>query len=293
MYVDADLSGDGNIVASLDWKMVRDKESACLGNVELRGDNSDWTGSVHVGCGKSASSGEAFTNVTMRISDPKSLGAGLPAFRFDSLKVARTCSAFVTETATFAAANRGWCLMNGSTVEVADGKTAVVNETVTFGGTVTKSGAGTWVLGGTAKFYDAANDTAVDTPNGETLKVAGGAIGVASSDALLGLTNLDFADGTGFAVDASSADAAFKASGADLSQMTLTTPADGVQVEFLNVTQPGEVAVATFASEADAARFVLKNPRGYVAERIVEPTAGGKWLLKADLSKTGLILLFK
>ena len=40
--------------------------------------------------------------------------------------------------ATFDAANRGWCLMDGATVEVDDGKTATMNGAITFGGATVK-----------------------------------------------------------------------------------------------------------------------------------------------------------
>lgn len=71
-----------------------------------------------------------------------------------------------------------------------------------------------------------------------------------------------------------------------------TVRAGGVTVEFVDVTQPMTLAVATFATAADAEKFVFKSPRGYLVQRTVE-LVGDKFVLKATLEKKGLVLFVK
>lgn len=70
---------------------------------------------------------------------------------------------------------------------------------MTFGGESEKTGGGTLILGASAKFYDAENDSVGDIPNGATLRIAAGGIGVVSPGALTGV-NLKFAQDAGLVV---------------------------------------------------------------------------------------------
>ena len=290
MYIESDLSGSGDMILSLDIKYVDPaKETKWAGTVELSGDNSDYKGRFLVGCGKvpTSPSEEGMSNQTLRVSAAKNLGGALDAFTFDSLKVADTCTFSVTDSATFEAANRGWCLMDGSTISISAGKTVNVKETVAFGGTVTKSGAGMLVLGGPSKAYDAENDAPVEMPNGAALVVASGALGATVTDAFAGLSSLTFDAGTKYVVSAAND------SGVDLSAVALTTPEGGVPVEFTDIPESGaSITVATFATAADAAKFVFVKPRGYMVKRTVN-NIDGKFVLSAEIAKGGLILLFR
>ena len=289
MYIESDLSGSGDIILSLDIEKIDPaKETKWAGTVELSGDNSDYKGRFLVGCGKVPTdpAKEGMSNQTLRVSAAKNLGGALDAFTFDSIKVADTCTFSVTDSATFEAANRGWCLMDGSTISISADKTVTVNETVTFGGTVTKAGSGTLVLGGPSKAYDTGADAPVDTKNGSALVVASGALGATAADAFVGLSSLTFGTDTKYVVSAASG------SGADLSTVALTTPAGGVPVEFADIPESGaNIKVATFATAEDAAKFAFVKPRGYGVKRSVEEVAG-KFILTAEIGKTGLMLLF-
>ena len=188
--LEADLSGTGDIRVLLDVDKILDKESAWVGTLELSGDNSAYSGRFLVGFLNAKitySKQVATTNLTLRVSAGEHLGGSPGEFTYDAVKIAKACALSVSGTATFNARNRGWCLLDGASVEVAEGKVATMCESVTFGGTSTKKGRGTLILGGGAKFYDAENDAAVDEPNGAGFHIADGALGVTSADALRGV----------------------------------------------------------------------------------------------------------
>lgn len=195
-YLQSNLSGPGDIVVTLDNERIKEKGSACCGTLSLGGDNSSYAGRFLVGWGKSAVENvEGLTNLTLRATSSTSLGGALDAFTFDAVKIADTCTLTIVSNSTFAAENRGWCLLDGSTVNVDASVTAAMREAVTFGGAVVKTGAGTLILGGSAKHYDGENDAAVDTPNGASFRVAEGGFGATSSNALSGVS-VTFAAGT-------------------------------------------------------------------------------------------------
>lgn len=284
-HIDSDLSGTGDLIVALDVAKAAEKTVSFSGKTELGGDNVLWKGRALVGCGTSTEFG--YTNVTLSVSAARNLGGGLDAPVFDSLKVADTCTFAVTDSTTFEAANRGWCLMDGSTVSVSADKTVTANETVTFGGTVTKVGVGALVLGGPSKAYDAENDAPVDTPNGAELVVAAGGLGATATDAFAGLSSLTFAAGTKYFASAANA------SGTDLSAVALTLPAGGVPVEFTDIPENrAAITVATFATAEDAAKFTFVKPRGYIVTRSVEEV-DGKFALKAEIEKSGVVLIVR
>lgn len=189
----SNLSGRGDVVVSLDVAKIKEKGSAWQGTLELNGDNSAFSGRFLVGCG-AATENVGQTNLTLRVSDGTHLGGDLDVFTYDSLKISKACTLAVTDNATYDAENRGWCLRDGASVDIADGKTVTVCETVTFGGASEKKGLGSLVLCGGVKFYDAENDVAADAPNGASFRIAKGALGVTSADALTGV-GVIFAEG--------------------------------------------------------------------------------------------------
>lgn len=288
-FFDSALSGNGNLLVTLDVEKAN--VSPFHGCVGLRGDNSAFRGKYCVGCGKKPTAKIGLTNLTLRVASGLNLGGDLDSFVFDGVRVADTCTLSVTNTATFEAKNRGWLLMDGATIDVAEGKTVTMKERVTFGARVAKVGVGTIMLGGPSMSYDAAQDVPQDSPSA-VFDVNAGGLGVVAVSAFQGLSELAFASGSKFVVDTSASDGALIATGADLSAMSLTVPAGGVPVVFENVMKEMCLAVATFASAADAEKFVFKKPRGYLARRSIEQV-GGKFILKATLEKSGIVLIVR
>ena len=194
--LESNLSGPGDIVVTLDNAKIIEKGSDCCGTLSLGGDNSSYAGRFLVGWGKPAVENvEGLTNLTLRATSSASLGGALDTFTFDAVKIADTCTLTIVSNSTFDAENRGWCLLDGSTIDVDASVTAAMLETVTFGGAVVKKGAGTLILGGAAKHYDGENDAAVDTPDGASFRVAAGGFGATSASALSGVS-VTFAAGT-------------------------------------------------------------------------------------------------
>ena len=293
------LRGAGDFVLTLDVDKCISESGSYLGTLSLEGDNSAWTGRALVGCGKAATENVVgLTNLTLRVASGASLGGARDEFTFDAVKIADTCTLDITNTTTFTAVNRGWCLMDGSTVNVSAGKVATMCESVTFGGASVKKGAGTLMLGGSAKFYDSVNDEAADTPNGATFRVSAGSLGVVATNALDGI-GVTFASGTSMNVDVE-ATGDLKSFGAR--NVSTETPFAAVGGGAIPVSFTGAfagekdtVAICTISSTAATPTFAL--PRRYSG--LSMKTAG--WRTNPDGSRTfevqfgvsGMIISFR
>ena len=286
-WVPANLSGVGDIIVTLDVdKILYTECTNYRGRLELSGDNSDWTGRAWVGCGRSASAKEGLTNLTLRVTSAASLGGARDAFTFDAVKIADTCTLAITDTATFDAANRGWCLMDGSTVSISSNKTVTVSETVTFGGASKKTGAGALVLGGAAKFYDSASDAATATPNGASFRIAAGALGVTSAEALAGV-DLAFAAGTKLLVFP-------EAEGLTLSSApTFEGGTLPVELEIEDGYAAGAANILTLPSSVpfDASTLSVAGKKGYRISPVTARTEGDTTTYGVTVSKLGFVIL--
>lgn len=258
-HLESSLRGTGDLVETLDMAKIIEKNGKCQGTLSLEGDNAEFKGRILVGCGlEPIKDSLDLTNLTLQVSSGANLGGPCEEFVFDAVKIAKFCKLSITDTSTFDAGNRGWCLMDGSSVEVAPDKVATVKGTVTFGGASEKTGTGTLVLGGSAKFYDSQNDCAVNVPNGAEFRVAAGRLGVTSSSALTGV-NLKFAHGAKLVVMPESECMTLSSSpvieGDNLSvEVELPEDADRMAVDILSLP-----ASASF----DSSRFSLPRKPGY------------------------------
>ncbi len=287
-WVPATLSGVGDIIVTLDVdKILYTECTVYRGMLELSGDNSAWTGRVLVGCGRNATANkEGLTNLTLRVTSAASLGGARDAFTFDAVKIADTCTLAITDTATFDAANRGWCLMDGSTVSVASNKVVTMNETVTFGGASKKTSEGALILGGAAKFYDSENDAATDTPNGASFRIAAGALGVTSAEALAGV-DLAFAAGTKLL--------AFPESeGLTLSAAPTfeggTLPVE-LQIEDGYVGGAANILTLPSSVPFDAETLSVASKKGYRISPVTARTEGDTTTYGVTVSKLGFVIL--
>ena len=284
----SDMSGDAVICETLDIGKLTEKNSAWLGTLSLEGDNSAFAGKFFVGCGRAAADDEGLTNLTLRVAAGMNLGGALDAFAFDAVKISEACTLAITDTATFNAVNRGWCLMDGAMVDIASGKEATVGETITFGGTSEKKGAGTLILGGGAKFYDSANDEATDTPNGASFRIAEGALGVTSASALDGV-DLAFATGTKLLVFPET-DGLALASAPTIEGGTLE-----VTVENLADFDAGTVNILTLPSSVpfDTSKLAVRGRNGYRINPVTPKTVGDRTVYCASFSKIGFSLTIR
>jgi len=283
------LSGDGIICETLDIEKIKERGSAWLGTLSVEGDNTNFAGKFFVGCGRAASDAEGLTNLTLRVASAASLGGACEAFTFDAVKIADACTLDITNTATFNAVNRGWCLMDGATVKISDNKVVTMNEAITFGGTsekpVEKAGNGTLLLGGSAKFYDSENDEATDTPNGAAFRVAAGNLGVMSGEALYGV-DLTFAADTKLLVFP----------GTEGLSLTAAPRLDGgtLAVKFEN---PDDVAAGTLniltlpsSVPFDTTKLTVIGKKGFRVRPVEARTDGDRTVYCASFSKIGFSL---
>ena len=288
-WVPANLSGVGDIIVTLDVdKILYTECTNYRGRLELSGDNSDWTGRAWVGCGRSATAKEGLTNLTLRVTSAASLGGARDAFTFDAVKIADTCTLAITDTATFDAANRGWCLMDGSTVSIADGAVVTMNETVTFGGASKKTSDGALVLGGAAKFYDSENDAATDTPNGASFRIVNGALGVTSATALAGV-DLTFNAGTKLLVFPESE---------GLTLSSAPTFAGGtlpVELQIEDGYVGGAANILTLPSSVpfDATTLSVASKKGYRVGPVTARTEGDTTTYGVAVSKIGFVIIMQ
>ena len=286
-WVRANLSGVGDIIVTLDVdKIIYTSCANYRGRLELSGDNSDWSGRVWVGCGRSATAKEGLTNLTLRVTSAASLGGAREAFTFDAVKIADTCTLAITETGTFDAANRGWCLMDGSTVSISSGKVVTMNETVTFGGASQKTSEGTLVLGGAAKFYDSENDAATDTPNGASFRIAAGALGVTSAEALAGV-DLAFAAGTKLLAFPESEGLTLSA------EPTFEGGTLPVELQIEDGYVGGAANILTLPSSVpfDASTLSVTGKKGYRISPVTARTEGDTTTYGVTVSKLGFVIL--
>jgi len=287
-FVHSTLAGTGDLIVALDVLKCRNEGSDYLGNLSLEGDNSAWSGRALVGCGRESTADIGLTNLTLKVASAAGLGGAVDAFTFDAVKIADTCKLAITDTATFDATNRGWCLMNGATVDVAANKVVTVGETITFGGTSVKSGNGTLILGGAAKFYDDENDVATDTPNGASFRIAAGTLGVTSPTALAGVS-VAFADGVGIV-------ALQNTSGLVLSSApTIEGSALPVRIEKEDQAEVGTVSLLTLPTAVafDTSKLVVAHMPKYRISTIRTRTDGANTVYYVTFSKIGFTVNFR
>ena len=288
-WVPANLSGVGDIIVTLDVdKIIYTSSANYRGRLELSGDSSAWTGRAWVGCGRSATAKEGLTNLTLRVTSAASLGGARDAFTFDAVKIADTCTLAITDTATFDAANRGWCLMDGSTVSISSGAVVTMNETVTFGGASKKTSAGTLILGGAAKFYDSVNDAATDTPNGASFRIVSGALGVTSAAALAGV-DLAFAAGTKLLVFPESEGLTLSAA------PTFEGGTLPVEIEVEDGYTGGAANILTLPSSVpfDATTLSVASKKGYRIGPVTARTEDDTTTYGVTISKLGFVILLQ
>ena len=197
---ESEIRGSGNLLLSC----KKDAASDPRMNYVLSGDNSDFAGKIrlwHIAYSDPAKYADLDTYfTTLRVADGCNLGGAMAGFTPDSLSLEQGARLLLTASGTFNEPTRGWRVVGLGRIEVPDGMTATVtNKQVTYCGTFRKDGAGSLVLGGTAKFTDDQLDDPVAGTN--VLRIAGGTLTPASVGACDGLA-VSFAAGTSLVLDA-------------------------------------------------------------------------------------------
>ena len=197
---ESEIRGSGNLLLSC----KRDAATDPRMNYVLSGDNSAFAGKIRLwhqeysDPAKYADLDTYFT--TLKVADGCNLGGAMAGFTPDSLSLEQGARLLLTASGTFNEPTRGWRVVGLGRIEVPDGMTATVtNKQVTYCGTFRKDGAGSLVLGGTAKFTDDQLDDPVAGTN--VLRIAGGTLTPASVGACDGLA-VSFAAGSSLVLDA-------------------------------------------------------------------------------------------
>ena len=115
------------------------------GKVTFSGDNSDFTGNLQLVGGENAS----IANITLKVSDSTGFGGAPETARADAFQMSGPAVINPMATMTLETGKRGWTV-SGGMVQVDEGNVFTLKESLTLTGTLTKTGAGTLVLGGAA-----------------------------------------------------------------------------------------------------------------------------------------------
>ena len=184
--IDSDISGDGNIEAQITGS---ESKSECY--TELAGDNSRWIGQLKLT--KKPSDSDSYSCVLFR--DAENLGGPLSAFFFKALHLGSTGRLRPLQSVTLDEPTRGMYVAGAyCRVEVDEGVDFVFKQRITYEGNLTKTGGGTFALGGDRPWFNG-SETLPPAEGQNLLTIAEGAFTPLSSDAFDGVS-VSFAEGT-------------------------------------------------------------------------------------------------
>ena len=183
--INADISGSGD----LHFDNV-DTDSA-TGIFTLSGDNSEYKGKIYA---SNSYSGTVDINgkrcVNLHISNAGNLGGVLNTFTYNALSLSGYARLIPTETMTLPKMlNRGVFVNGNGVIAPGEGASLRIECPITMNGTLHKAGLGVLEMAGEIRFYDAENETSVETPRNEAdvLELRGGTLKIASTNACNGL----------------------------------------------------------------------------------------------------------
>ena len=305
LTLDADISGEGVLAFGMSWEEKKAVDRT-VGTVALTGDNSKFVGKMSVSCwqadtipadwaslfGDQPFVPGPFSNITLRVAGPTSLGGVRAAFADDALAIGNECRLAFTETAVFAEPTRGWYFPQKAYVRVPEDCVVTVRQVMKFGAgaNVVKEGAGTLMLGATPT---------ADAGARPSLRIAEGALGFISTTALAGV-DASFDEGTELVVDVLAKDPDMMAKGLVVGDSAVTLPttlpivfmADGMTREA-----SASVGVMTFATKSAAEAFAAKLAFGRVAHhrvvKSVQENGDGTFTVRADVLPSGFSVILR
>lgn len=186
LQIDSDISGSGTIKAT---SLVASSSAISRGQVELSGDNKDFTGKILVtmpsGTKDWGSAPDDDHTTTLWINDGVNLGGPLSAFTADALQLeAYGRLATRSNDVVLATENRGIRVAGNGRICVAEESTLTVSNAVTYAGLLRLTGPGTLALAGRALF---GNGTGVPTAGSNVLSVEAGALKPLATNVLDGV----------------------------------------------------------------------------------------------------------
>lgn len=255
----------------------------------LSGDNAAWVGGMEV-------YSETANGNVFRVASNTALGGPLAAFRYDALILgANAILQPAVDGLLLGISTRGvYVNATRAVVDVPEGMTFGIDESVTFNGALAKTGEGTLQLGGTGRIASEAED-----PRDSVLSVEAGAVQPLTTDCLAGIP-LAFSN-TGCLGFSPATD---PSEGVETRGVVDPVLADGAlltaRVLFSSEPQLGAgsvdvpVCTMTTAAKADAIRNrikLLKPWKGFVAKLVEKSNGDGSVTFLANVSRTGLLLV--
>jgi hypothetical protein len=185
---------DGPIVgadnSNIRIKSMSNQTGSCGGKAKLSGDNSRYSGKVHITCHTRESNVRFDRSASLILTSPQELGGPRSSFAHDALKIDSFGVLDVRETMKLEEPTRGIFAADIARINVADGKKLSISETLTVNGRLYKENAGDLELGGELKFVDSAGaltDAIPADATNRTFYVTGGRLKVLAADSLNGL----------------------------------------------------------------------------------------------------------
>lgn len=260
-------------------------------NFSIVSANPAYTGRVSMGIG-----GSADLPIAIEFAEATSFGGPLDAFKKDAVWLRSSYNGLKPRNSmVFDAANRGIYFEEvGAFIETPEGVEFTAANTITMKKGLRKCGAGTLVLG--AKVVPESADT-----DRRTLKVEAGFVKGTKTNAAEDLV-LDFAAGTGLAVDAVPADEAMKAEGLCMKRTDCFASTGAIPVRLDNaadlLARQARIVVPLCTVPAGtpdlSSVFVCGKPAPRYASKILkESLADGRVRYTASYSASGLVLLIK
>lgn len=287
--IHAEMSGTGNIkLGTADATKVVD--------MELFGTNTNFAGAIYVCAlpGQYRTEGKDMCP-TLYLNDGRNLGgpyAGVSAWK--SLMVDGHAVVAVRDDVTLDEPTRGVFVSGAARFVVPEAKVFEIAEPLTFGGELTKLGAGMLRLSGAARFsLGGAEPTETPSSNNNVLRVEEGFLSVGATNALDGVS-VFFADGTALSVDIAESDGDVRRFGAVSLKSGSSIVAEGANLSVrlmgaVPETDGCEVAICT-VSPTVAAKLNLSVPTRYSRRAVTfssRPNADGSMTLLASVAPKG------
>ena len=188
--IDSNISGNGNI----DARLAVDEAGECC-HVELAGDNSKWAGICYLT--KKPTDDASYSCLLFR--EAKNMGGAMESFTWKALHLGNSGRLHPLQSVTLSEPTRGvYVAGKNCRVEVEGEIEFTLLQRISYEGTLTKTGTGTFALGGGKPLF-AGSETLPPTEGKNRLVIAEGSFTPMSSEAFDGVS-VSFAEGTRIAL---------------------------------------------------------------------------------------------
>lgn len=231
----------------------------------------------------------------LTVAGASALGGALESFNYRSLTLCDKVTLVPSETMSLAAENRGICIRDNVSVRVGEGVTLTVDEPLTYNGVLTKTGVGTLALGGRTWFENGTKDGVTETPTAgkNKLCLSGGAVKIASADALSGLVVVAGAGALQFNPAADCGALGAQPADVDLAAGALNVLMEaphGDKYDVALLTVDSATAAKLLAAGALVVRDAERPSRKLVVRAVPAAGESGRTTFRVSYVKPGIIL---